>query len=201
MCRIVTSLSSIFFELFLLDREELEFFREGRCPECSSALHAAHFRRKLRGLPIKVTDEAALRLSLCCSREGCRRRVTPPSARFFGRRVYVGLVFLLASILTAGLSPHSLKKARDWFGVDRRTLKRWRTWWAERFVQTAFWRAYRGSCFATTIDETQLPRSLVHAFKTESRFDRLRKALLFLKPLTGGIRSSSFHSWAPLITI
>jgi hypothetical protein len=41
------------------------------------------------------------RFSLCCGREGCRRRATPPSVRFLGRRVYVGAVVIVASVLIA----------------------------------------------------------------------------------------------------
>jgi hypothetical protein len=44
-------------------------------------------------------------LSLCCSRDGCRRRMTPPSVRFLGRRVYLGAVLVLVSAMQQGSLP------------------------------------------------------------------------------------------------
>ena len=35
------------------------------------------------------------RFSLCCGRDGCRHRATPPSVRFLGGRVYVGAVVIV----------------------------------------------------------------------------------------------------------
>ncbi|HRZ54915.1 MAG TPA: hypothetical protein P5525_05600 [Candidatus Paceibacterota bacterium] len=41
-----------------------------------------------------------VRFSLCCGKEGCRRRNTPPSVRFLGRWVYAGLVVILVAAMT-----------------------------------------------------------------------------------------------------
>ena len=38
-----------------------------------------------------------MRLSFCCGREGCRRRVLPPSVLFWGRRVYWAAVVLVVT--------------------------------------------------------------------------------------------------------
>ena len=43
-------------------------------------------------------EEFVRRFSLCCGREGCRKRATPPSLRFLGRRVYLCAVVLVASM-------------------------------------------------------------------------------------------------------
>lgn len=69
---------------------------------CGGALHRANYPRKVRGLPpgASAGDGAGgpgpeLRLSFCCAREGCRKRHTPASLRFLGRRVYAGVVLVL----------------------------------------------------------------------------------------------------------
>ena len=43
------------------------------------------------------------------TREGCRRRHTPPSVRFLGRRVYAGLVVVLVSAMHHGLKPERVQ--------------------------------------------------------------------------------------------
>lgn len=45
------------------------------------------------------------RLSFCCARPGCRRRVTPPSVRFLGRRLYVAAVVVLVTAMAPGVTP------------------------------------------------------------------------------------------------
>ena len=58
--------------------------------------------------------------------EGCRRRHTPPSVRFLGRRVYVGLVVVLVSAMRHGLTAPRVQRLREQLGIDRQTLERWR---------------------------------------------------------------------------
>jgi hypothetical protein len=49
--------------------------------------------RSFNGSPAKLPEDDDRRLSLCCSQ--CRRRTTPPSVRFLGRRVYLAAVVVL----------------------------------------------------------------------------------------------------------
>lgn len=61
------------------------------CPWCEGPLHRSDFDRKLcDGLIVEGGEEFVQRFSLCCGYEGCRRRATPPSVRFPGRRFYLG---------------------------------------------------------------------------------------------------------------
>jgi hypothetical protein len=53
-------------------------------------LHCAHYMRKPRGGPPDLREAFEVRFSLCCGHEGCRRRVLPPSVRFWDRKVYCG---------------------------------------------------------------------------------------------------------------
>ena len=68
-----------------------------RMPYCEGPLHDANSWRKPRGGPPNLEKLFELRYSLCCGREGCRRRVMPPSVRFWGRRVYWAPVILGSS--------------------------------------------------------------------------------------------------------
>lgn len=160
------------------DLEMLEKAREEGCRWCGGILHRGDYRRKPRGGPEKWDK----RYSLCCAEEGCRRRLTPASVRFFGRRVYPAPFFLLISALNHGLTPVRIRHLSERFGVDRRTLLRWRQWWLEHFVQTRFWKEAR-ACFMPLPDRTQLPASLWEAFGVRCRH-RLLKVLKYLAPLT-----------------
>ena len=89
--------NSSFFQ-FLLDAD-LELTRklqQYRCPHCLGRLDRADYPRKPRGALDEAGDRMESRFSLCCAREGCRRRLTPPSMRFLGRKVYHGAWILVA---------------------------------------------------------------------------------------------------------
>lgn len=96
--------------LFIFDGELARMAKERRCQICGSALHAANFSRKPRGGPADLAEELELRFSLCCSKEGCRKRLTPASLRFPGRSVYFGAVIVLVSAMMHGASPRRRRK-------------------------------------------------------------------------------------------
>ena len=104
-----------------------------------------------------------MRASFCCAEDGCRRRATPPSLRFLGRKVFFGVVVLLLPILRDGPSPARLRRLEQRFAVSRRTLYRWRQWWREEVPRTRWWQEERGQ-FATPVDAEQLPGSLLAVF-------------------------------------
>ena len=89
----------------------------------------------------RLSSEAMPGGSLCCCR--CRRRVTPPSARFFGRRFRVAPLLVMVSALVAGDGARVEAVRRKW-GIPVLTLRRWRQWWRETFAQTRAWRAEAG---------------------------------------------------------
>lgn len=163
-----------------LDLQFLEETRAGACVICGAALHRSDYARKPRGGGPASWDK---RYSLCCGRETCRKRHTPASVRFFGRRVYCSVTFLLMCIYHHGAKAHRVEALRLQLGLDRRTLVRWILWWKETFVDTPFWKQAR-SCFATRPDESRLPHSLWKAFKGHRGKDRVVKLLEFLLPLT-----------------
>lgn len=59
------------------DQDLAELVHNRPCQHCGGKLHWANYTRRLRGV-----DGKAIRFSLCCAQEGCRRRQTPESIRF-----------------------------------------------------------------------------------------------------------------------
>jgi hypothetical protein len=177
--------SSLFLLLLSFDRDLAEEVRACGCPYCGSVLHAARYWRKPRGAPPDLPPEYERRESLCCAREGCRRRVTPASLRFFGRRVYLGPVFVLVSAMVYGITDKRAAALRDLVGVSKRTLERWRRWWHESFPNSGFWQGARGR-FSSPVDIWCLPASLLERFGMPGVLDCALGALKFLAPLTAG---------------
>ena len=176
-----------FFRFMLhADAEEAERTRAERCPYCRAPLHAADYKRKPRGgarYIIRSLGPAFLkRFSFCCSREGCRSRVTPTSLRFLGRRVYLGVVVVLAAALQHGITDARVAALQPYFPTSRTTLARWREWWLATFPAGPFWQVFR-SRFAPPIAETRIPASPLARFAGDLP-ERLRLFLEFLRPIT-----------------
>jgi hypothetical protein len=147
------------------------------CLFCDGRLHRADYDRKPRGGP-----QWDRRYSFCCAEEDCRRRRTPESVRFLGRRVYAGLVVVLITTMIHGLKPGRVRRIREVLQIDSRTLKRWRQWWLDNFVRSSFWKAARAR-FMPPVCERTLPLSLWLRFEVEGRH-RLLAMLQFLRPIT-----------------
>jgi hypothetical protein len=169
----------LYEHLLLIDRELCEKARRERCPQCAGRLDSSAYPRKPRGLPPDLDEAHTRRLSLCC--DVCRQRVTPPSVRFLGRRVYTGVVLLLAS--ARRLTAARLRELQALLGVDRRTLYRWRRWWQESLVRSSWWRLARGQ-FLPPLDESCLPAALLERFEGADPARRLVQVLAFLAPLS-----------------
>jgi hypothetical protein len=163
-----------------VDWDLAEKIRQDGCLYCAGKLHRAKYKRKPRAGSKKI--EALYRHSFCCDLDGCRKRHTPPSVRFLGRRVYWGVVVVLVSAAHHGIKPERMRVLREALGIDRRTLERWRQWWLETFVQSSFWKIARAR-FMPLVCEKTLPLSLGRAFQLDRR-DRLLELLKFLSPLT-----------------
>jgi hypothetical protein len=57
------------------------------CRFCGGRLHRGDYERKPRGGLVAIAAEAfTRRFSLCCGRDGCRHRATPPSAWTLARK-------------------------------------------------------------------------------------------------------------------
>lgn len=174
-----------FHELLLeFDNDRAEEARHTGC-HCGGRLHSARYRRKPRGLPAGLDpDTYGWRFSFCCAVDGCRERTTPPSVRFFGPRVYLAPMVVLISAMLYGATDTRMARLSQLFGVNRRTVARWRLWWRTTFMQSRFWSDARAA-FMPPLDPDRLPASLLERF-TGGNTQRLLAMLRFLGPITGG---------------
>jgi hypothetical protein len=159
------------------DQDLAELVHNRPCPHCGGKLHWANYARRPRGV-----DGRVIRFSLCCAQEGCRRRQTPESIRFLGRKVYPGLIVVLVSAMNNGLNPQRVAEVRKTLAVSRATLNRWRKWWLNQFIQTRFWKAARAR-FIPTISESSIPTSLFDRFGAD-QLSGMLNLLRFLGPIT-----------------
>jgi hypothetical protein len=181
--------SSFWLFLFSVDQDLAEATRKGDCP-CGGRLHRADYPRKpcgTDGLP----EQYRTRLSFCCARDGCRKRRTPPTVRFLGRKVYLGAIVVLVAAMRQGPTPRRVRELCEHFGCDRRTIGRWRAFWEEHFPQTQFWKIARGG-FSPALDmAAALPRALLEVFvRNAESCEEWGKLLCFLSPITitGGLK-------------
>ncbi|HKU43503.1 MAG TPA: hypothetical protein VJR89_35315 [Polyangiales bacterium] len=174
----IFSNASFLDALLELDRDFARQAKQRGCPRCGSVLDIANYSRKPRAGPYALRDEHACRLSLCCRREGCRLRVTPPSVRFLGRRVYLSVVVLLGGVLRQGPTPWRLEALRRVVGADRRTLERWRRWWVERVGSSRVFEIGRAD-FMPAPGAARLPLSLLESF-VGAASERILHALRWL---------------------
>ena len=181
MTAIASQHPKLFHFLTAIDEDLAARRRLLGCSLCGGVLHSAVYPRKPRGAPWAPPGEPTIRHSFCC--QSCRCRNMPASVRFLGRRVYPGYIVILLSMMQRGVTDRGIDELRSTLGVARRTLQRWRHWWREAFVQTPLWQYQRGN-FMPTIDESDLPRSLLERFTDSDALARVVLLLRFLTPLS-----------------
>lgn len=161
MCHALLRDASFWQFLHRIDHDLAAQERAGGCPACGAPLHRADYPRKPRGVPRALLGQSCeRRLSFCCDRDGCRKRMTPSSVRFLGRRVFLGAVVVLATALAQGLTERRRQVLCESIPVSPRTLTRWRRWWQVEFVASATWAAIR-SRLAAPVAVEELPRALL----------------------------------------
>jgi hypothetical protein len=190
LCHALLGDARLFQQLLRFDEDLAARVRASGCP-CGGRLHSARFPRKPRGGLVDV-EGYDYRLSFCCDREGCRSRMTPPSLRFLGRRVYLGAVVVLVSAMMRGLTSWRVAALCRLVGADRRTLERWRRWWQEVFPSTPLWRDAKAR-FMPPVEESALPASLLKGF-AGSRRAQLVGVLKLLLPATTS-------PWSSMVTL
>jgi hypothetical protein len=178
----------LFSKLAEIDDKIARAVAAGGCPYCGGPLHRGDYQRKPRGGLIGQAGEAfTLRHSLCCGREGCRKRALPPSLRFLGRRMYLEAVVLIATL--HAMLAKGMRAARDITGVPVRTLRRWRAWWSDEFPKLDDWRVMRARFMPPPPAESELPKSLLDRIAasydgTAEPHEVLELAARLLAPLT-----------------
>jgi hypothetical protein len=181
MCHKIPLNSSIFTFLTKIDCDFLEQTQKAGC-SCGGKLYKAHYPRSPMGIPKEWRQYFEERLSLCCGR--CRRRTAVATIRFFGRRWYPAPVFLFISLLQKKTGRRQIKK-RFGISLGKSTWKRWRIWWREHFITTAFWEQERGKFIGKAL-LGPYPKSLFQVL-SGSFEQRMLLLLQFLAPLTAGI--------------
>jgi hypothetical protein len=175
--------------LFRIDQSMAEEVREAGC-HCGGVLHSACYPRKPRGMRSALDESYESRLSFCCATEGCRRRTTPPSVRFLGRKVYLGVLVVLISALEGGLSPRRRHRLVDELEVPAQTLWRWQQWWREVFAKGPWWRLERAQ-FIPPIAPEALPGQWLTRLRGEDLLERLVRLLCSIAPVTSTSWSGS----------
>lgn len=178
--------SSFFELLFRIDEEFANKLHGRSCPRCGAGkLCFANYLRKPRGGPKGAAEKCDLRFSLCCDREGCRKRLLPKSVRFLERKVYFSAVVVIASVIHHGNSPKRAERLKELFCVTRQTLDRWRRWWKEHFPGSFLWR--REKIHFMGLAEGKFPENLLEHFTHKYRRarDALEACLMFLSRLNG----------------
>ena len=168
--------------LYKLDeREALRVQLEG-CPRCGGQLDRADYWRKPRGVS-GLERHLSRRHSFCC-RE-CRRRVTPASTRFLGRKVYLEVVVLVVSYLRQKAPPVILRRLSGVSGASIETISRWQHWWEEVVAEHPLWRFWRGR-FVPPLGTRQIVRSMFDRFSSVASgvSETVHRVSKFLSPLT-----------------
>ena len=181
--------ASLWSLLGVIDRQIADHVRALSCPICGGKLHCGDYPRKPRGLPAEVEGAFSERFSFCCSRDGCRKRCTPPSVRFLGRKVYAGAIVLIASAL-ACLAPAFAALSVARLKVPRRTVRRWLDFFQSMLVVMDFWIEARAR-FMPPVHEPTLPASLVERFQGDAT-EQVVASLRFLSPITTTSCPASF---------
>ncbi len=175
-----------FHALFMyIDDQLADLTRSENCPSCGGPLYQANYPRSPLGLPASCREYYDSRHSLCCG--DCRKRVTIPSVRFFGRRRFPAAIMLLISVFMSSSSRRRYHQVKRYFGINisLRTWTRWRRWWQECFIGTAFWKQAKAHLPNKAL-VGPFPRQLILIYP--GRLDeRLEMALQFLSPLTAGV--------------
>jgi len=182
VCHAFFTEASFYQLLTRIDESIAEDVRARGC-DCGGVLHSARYPRKPRGLRGALDDAYESRLSFCCAQDGCRRRHTPASVRFLGRKVYLGVIIVLITALHHGLTDRRRSRLIEELDVPAQTLWRWRRWWRERFVQTRCWRGVVGQLIPP-IGTDNLPASLLERLAGRVLSERLVQLLMLISPVT-----------------
>lgn len=176
---------SLYHLLHLIDQDMAEQVRVGRCPHCGGPLHWAKYGRKPRGGPYGIPDEFCVRLSLCCGRDGCRKRALPRSCLFLGRKVYwAGVVMVVVALRQQRSSDFNIRKLRETYGVSYPTILRWEAFYREVFPVSRRWKELRGQVGACVRDD-DLPVSLIEHFMS-SGDDAMQRFIALLSFISIG---------------
>ncbi len=152
--------TKLFHLLHRIDIDLAAQQQKAGCPFCGGSLHYSNYQRKPRGGP-DLPESLHIRLSLCCSKENCRRRTLPKSTLFMDRRVYFRVVILIVTTLSQNKAQEYSKNALSrMLDADRKTISRWLKYFREIFPKSRAWKTLRG-LVSPVVTAFSLPGSLV----------------------------------------
>lgn len=168
MCQILPD--DVFFnDLRELDHDLFLATKVLLCPRCQGKLDTANYPRKPRG----AGELESIRFSLCCRTDGCRHRVTPPSLRFLGQKVYSAwVVILFEFVQELGLSRQ----------VARQTLARWRNFWNDLLASDHPFMRWARSFLPPKTPDVSSPSPLLDVFKFRNPESRIPILKFFTHP-------------------
>jgi hypothetical protein len=184
----LVAMASFWSTLTDIDRQMQRDVIAKGCPLCGGPLHVANHPRKPRGLPPEVEGTWSQRFNTCCG--WCRRRCMPPSVRFLGRRVYAGVIVMLATMLAVVCE------------ASRQTLQRWLAWWTLELPTLPTWMVLRAG-FVPAVPSSRLPASLLERYEPAiggQSLQGLKNTLQALAPITTSTAARTHregHSAAP----
>ncbi|WP_455289013.1 transposase [Cupriavidus necator] len=171
VCHALLQTPEFYALLRRIDGDLAQLVQDKGCRHCGQVLHHADYPRKPRGCPPAAWPDCDTRLSLCCAE--CRKRTTPDSVRFLGRRVWLTIIVVLRSSRTQGACLDGLP------AIGWATLKRWRQWWTDTFPKTAAGRWLRG-LIPPTPEPFIYPDCLLQSVQRDTEDERLAAMLRLL---------------------
>ena len=195
MCHDFLHDASFYQSLLFLDQCIAEQVHQVGCPKCGAALHVSNYPRKPRGVDRTLLGESyTCRFSFCCERDGCRKRCTPPSVRFLGRKVYLGVILMVLCAREQGLSAKGRHQLMDQLDVWPQTLARWQYWWTRQIPATRWWITLRAQLMPA-VNVWTLPGSLLGRVEGTTLSRRLQQLSMLLMPLS----SDSCSRFVPVV--
>lgn len=162
--------NAFFKTLCEIDYENILTIKALLCPYCGGKLDTANYPRKPRG----AGELETIRYSLCCRNDGCRHRVTPPSLRFLGRKVYsICVVILVEFVDKLVLSSR----------IARKTLARWYKFWGNRLASDHPFMRLSKSFLPSEFQSNGLPSSILDVFEFRNRESWIPILKFFTHPI------------------
>lgn len=170
--------------LYEKDKENAKKYHFSKCRHelCNGIYHSSSYPRKPRGIQVEAEEFYSSRFSFCCSR--CRRRFTPESIRFLGRKVYIAF-FIMLMLYPPVKNIHQQFIELPPKSLAPITLRRWFLWWDATIPKSPVWKKLVGLLLAN-IENVFLPIFLIEQFIQEHLdFKKSLLAMLeFISPIS-----------------
>ena len=167
----------------------LTFDRDLRDCRTSGEMRAVRRHTAFRPLPPQAPwpsgragRGARLAFSFCCAVDGCRKRTTPPSLRFLGRKVYLAAMVVLIAIMRQGATAAAYGSCPRWLASTAGRSSAGGHGGAAASHRARSGRSARAA-FMPPVDRDRLPASLLERFSGDAAANELTdRAAAFPRP-------------------